>query len=290
MVRTGELTRVPLFVDEGHGGDILDAFVAGSSGHGVDGTRDAQLGIRPKAVSWGCSVLADWAGKTATGVRSIGANGRMPRDDGLRCRGVLIFFAGVGGPKCMAIGSRWTMDRRLGRTEAALSMGRHVVKPPWAIELDDETSPHGELKSGERVGVGEDGLKVGKHLGHRGMAGRRGRLRGRVPAQQEGSDVTLAEEESAPESLPGAAAEPTAGVTGGVGQTAWVVAGRQTISPNGSIRGRRRPWWLKKRTTRLMAPRRRNVSKTRARRPWTSWSGCLTTCPSGSRSNPAGRR
>ena len=111
-------------------------------------------------------------------------------------------------------------------------MGRGVVKPPWAIELDDETS-RGELKSGERVGVGEDGLEVGKHLGHRGMAGRRGRLRGRVPAQQEGADVTLAEEESAPESLPGAAAEPTAGVTGGVGQAVDDGALEETPQPPG---------------------------------------------------------
>ena len=41
----GELARVALLVEEGHGGDVVDAFVAGSSRDGVDGAEDAHLQI-----------------------------------------------------------------------------------------------------------------------------------------------------------------------------------------------------------------------------------------------------
>jgi hypothetical protein len=41
----GELARVALLVEEGHGGDVVDAFVAGSPQGGVDGAQDAHLQI-----------------------------------------------------------------------------------------------------------------------------------------------------------------------------------------------------------------------------------------------------
>ncbi len=41
----GEAAGVALFVEEGHGGDVVDAFVAGTSVDGVDGAEDAHLQI-----------------------------------------------------------------------------------------------------------------------------------------------------------------------------------------------------------------------------------------------------
>jgi hypothetical protein len=41
----GELARTAVLVEEGHGGDVLDAFVAGFSLDGVDGAQDAHLQI-----------------------------------------------------------------------------------------------------------------------------------------------------------------------------------------------------------------------------------------------------
>ena len=41
----GELAWVAFLVEEGHGGDVVDAFVAGSSLDGVDGAEDAHLQI-----------------------------------------------------------------------------------------------------------------------------------------------------------------------------------------------------------------------------------------------------
>ena len=41
----GELAWVALLVEEGHGGDVVDAFVAGSPVDGVDGAEDAHLQI-----------------------------------------------------------------------------------------------------------------------------------------------------------------------------------------------------------------------------------------------------
>ena len=41
----GELAWVAFLVEEGHGGDVVDAFVAGSSVDGVDGAEDAHLQI-----------------------------------------------------------------------------------------------------------------------------------------------------------------------------------------------------------------------------------------------------
>ena len=45
MVRQVNWRRVALLVEEGHGGDVVDAFVAGSSLGGVDGAEDAHLQI-----------------------------------------------------------------------------------------------------------------------------------------------------------------------------------------------------------------------------------------------------
>jgi len=77
------------------------------------------------------------------------------------------------------------------------------------VELDDETV-QGVLKSGERVGVGEGGLKMGQHLGHGSVSDCSGGQRWRMPAQEKRADVALAEEESSPESLPGSGTEPAA--------------------------------------------------------------------------------
>lgn len=41
----GELSRVAFFVEEGHGGDIADAFASCSSVDGVDGSEDAHLEV-----------------------------------------------------------------------------------------------------------------------------------------------------------------------------------------------------------------------------------------------------
>jgi hypothetical protein len=41
----GELARVAFLVEEGHGGDVVDAFVPGSPLDGVDGAQDAHLQI-----------------------------------------------------------------------------------------------------------------------------------------------------------------------------------------------------------------------------------------------------
>ena len=41
----GELARVALLVEEGHGGDVADAFLACASRYGVDGAEDAHLEI-----------------------------------------------------------------------------------------------------------------------------------------------------------------------------------------------------------------------------------------------------
>ena len=41
----GELAWVAVLVEEGHGGDVVDALVAGSSRGGVDGAEDAHLQI-----------------------------------------------------------------------------------------------------------------------------------------------------------------------------------------------------------------------------------------------------
>jgi len=41
----GELAWVAFLVEEGHGGNVVDAFVAGFSLNGVDGAEDAHLQI-----------------------------------------------------------------------------------------------------------------------------------------------------------------------------------------------------------------------------------------------------
>ena len=68
------------------------------------------------------------------------------------------------------------------------------------------------LKSGERVGVGEGGLKMGQRLGRSRVAGYGGRLRRRacVPAHGERADAALAEEKAPPEPLPGPGMQPAA--------------------------------------------------------------------------------
>src|SRR5205807_6866046 len=42
---SGELARVALLVEEDHGGDVVDAFLAGATEDGVDGAQDAHLQI-----------------------------------------------------------------------------------------------------------------------------------------------------------------------------------------------------------------------------------------------------
>lgn len=106
------------------------------------------------------------------------------------------------------------MDHLLGQTEWAVSGvvegSRCGEKLRGAITLDEEAL-HGVLTGGERVGVGEGGVKMDKDLGHGRVPGRGGRLgRWTTASQQSGADAALAEEESSPESLPGSGTEPTA--------------------------------------------------------------------------------
>jgi hypothetical protein len=63
---------------------------------------------------------------------------------------------------------------------------------------------------------------------------------------------------------------------------------RQTRSPKRARRGNNRSRSLKNCTTRHAALIRRKVVKTRSSRPWTSWSGCLSTRPRASRTSPIG--
>ena len=85
------------------------------------------------------------------------------------------------------------------------------------VELDYEPSGS-ELKSFERIVIGEGGMKMGEDLGHGCVPGRRGRLgRRTTPPQQGGAEGALAEAEPSPESLPGSVTEPAADVACGVG-------------------------------------------------------------------------
>ena len=52
----GELAWVALLVEEGHGGDVVDAFVAGSSRRRCRRRRGRASSNRPKAASWGSPV------------------------------------------------------------------------------------------------------------------------------------------------------------------------------------------------------------------------------------------
>ena len=56
----GELAWVALLVEEGHGGDVVDAFVAGSSRDGVDGAEDAHLQVDRRLLH-GVSRFGKWA-------------------------------------------------------------------------------------------------------------------------------------------------------------------------------------------------------------------------------------
>ena len=59
----GELAWVAFLVEEGHGGDVVDAFVAGSSLGGVDGAEDAHLQVDRRLLHEGSPWVADlvWA-------------------------------------------------------------------------------------------------------------------------------------------------------------------------------------------------------------------------------------
>ena len=131
----------------------------------------------------------------------------------------------------MALGKRMPSRRpgRVGRCRC----GRDVQKTPWGRSESDHETLHGVLKGGERDGVGEGGVEVGEDLGHGRVPGRRGRLRWRVPAQEERADVALAENESSPESLPGSGTEPAADVACGVGDAVGNRALEEAPQPSG---------------------------------------------------------
>ena len=160
------------------GGDVVDAFVAGSPCDGVDGAEDAHLQIDRRLLHGGLRVGGLCRAKGDGSV--IGANGRAANDDSLRCWRFQMFFAWVGGTKCAGnlVAPGNGSPSRPGRV-GVVDGWRCGERLRGGFELDDETS-RGVLKSGERVGVGEGGLEVGEDLGHGSMAGRRGRLRWRV--------------------------------------------------------------------------------------------------------------
>ena len=89
----GELAWVALLVEEGHGGDVVDAFVAGSSRDGVDGAEDAHLQIDRRLLHEVLrGRLADRGGR-----REIGAEACAAHDDSLRCWPVSADFDPAGG-------------------------------------------------------------------------------------------------------------------------------------------------------------------------------------------------
>jgi hypothetical protein len=57
----GELAWLAFLVGEGHGGDVVDAFVPGSAVDGVDGAQDAHLQVDRRPFHEGCSLVVEWA-------------------------------------------------------------------------------------------------------------------------------------------------------------------------------------------------------------------------------------
>src|SRR5271170_5385180 len=67
----GELAWVAVLVEEGHGGDVEDAFVACSSLCGVDGTQDTHLQIDGRLLHEGSPLSRYRPGAECAGPREI---------------------------------------------------------------------------------------------------------------------------------------------------------------------------------------------------------------------------
>ena len=97
----GELAWVALLVEEGHGGDVVDALVAGASRGGVDGAQDAHLQIDRRLLHEGFSCCVDLGGR-----RSIEAKAWGAHDDSLRCWRMAAIGSGGRQRSALAIRSR----------------------------------------------------------------------------------------------------------------------------------------------------------------------------------------
>ena len=204
----GELAGVAVLVEEGHGGDVVDAFVAGASRRRCRRHRGRASSNRPKAASW--SLLVRWG--RARGFKHAGVR---PTTTACVAGDFGCFSPRSAERRALAIWWRRASDRRLGQAESGVVDGsRWGEELRGAIESEDEGSG-GMLKSGERVGVGEGGFEMGEDLGDGPCREAVVDRRWRVPVQQEGADVALAEAEALPETLPGSVTEPADVARGG---------------------------------------------------------------------------
>jgi hypothetical protein len=95
----GEAARVALLVEESHGGDAVDAFVACSPEGSVDGAQDAHLQInRRQFHEVSCARFGSWCGSWRTKVDWSKSASAQQRQDALLpgCMG----FAATGGARC----------------------------------------------------------------------------------------------------------------------------------------------------------------------------------------------
>ena len=171
----GELAWVALLVEEGHGGDVVDAFVAGSAGGGVDGAEDAHLQIDRRQLHESNSVNR-WHGP---GEGRLKQSGGDRHQDSLRC---WPFSRRSVGQAATALGirSRWAGHRgrwgampgvaRPNRRGTARFFGERA-RPPrcrWSVGGLHEEGPQGQLEGGDgTVGVGEGGFQMCEDFGRR---------------------------------------------------------------------------------------------------------------------------
>ena len=90
----GELAWVAFLVEEGHGGDVVDAFVAGSPVDGVDGAEDAHLQIDRRLLHEGSP------GVWRAGRRSIEAKARGGQRRQLALSAICADFALAAAARC----------------------------------------------------------------------------------------------------------------------------------------------------------------------------------------------
>src|SRR6185437_4753792 len=108
----GEGTWIAVVVDEGHGGDVVHAFVARPSRDGVDGAEDAHLQIDRRLFH---EASPGW--RTVVGVDRLKHRRAWPADDSLRCW--RFSAAGIVPAARKCAGNGVTRDRESSRGTAA---------------------------------------------------------------------------------------------------------------------------------------------------------------------------
>ena len=129
----GELARVALLVEEGHGGDVVDAFVAGAARRRCRRRRGRASSNRPKAASSGvCSLFADRAGAKGDWSKS----GRAPARTSCVVGHVMPISVRQAAAQCAGNSVTSDRSRSQGGVVGTASPGRQEgergrVSPRW---------------------------------------------------------------------------------------------------------------------------------------------------------------